>query len=88
MWFELIVALALVSIMPFWILMELMAYFKGDDGYLKNGTRRVVEFITVILVPWIFLIITESRSEIDCCDNSVLFAPDYRNAVFVWIGFL
>lgn len=60
---------------------ELIYFLFSGKRMLNNGGRWVIEFISIIIYPALFIFIADSNGNL-CCGDSAFFSPEHRLTIY------
>jgi hypothetical protein len=67
-------------------LVELIGYINTGKNQLSRGILLIVEMISIIIIPIIFLSIFDYKKGNDCCNDSAFFSPRHRDTLYILIA--
>jgi hypothetical protein len=63
-------------------LMNIVSLLINNQLYSPNGWFRFFEISAVLILPFFYLLATDSGLANDCCNNVVLFSPGHRLTIY------
>ncbi len=67
-------------------ILDFFRYLLFQKRILNREFLRLYELISVIFVPFFYLLSADMGQDNDCCFGSAFFSPEHRSTVYFWIG--
>jgi len=73
----------LVFILPFLVVCFNFCYFLYDQKvFTDKFVFKIFQAWSIVVLPFFFLLVTDSGLENDCCIDNVLFSPEHRPTIY------
>ncbi len=64
------------------VLVNFISYLAVDRIVTKEGLWKTIQVWTVLLVPFMYLIISDLGNSNSCCGDTAIFSPEYRIGIY------
>ena len=66
--------------------LDLCRYLVFRKRFLGPIGARIIELAVVLALPIFFLMMEDNGDILDCCTDNVVFSPEHRLSLYLWIG--